>query len=221
MFCSRPSFVSQQKLSYKGLDLALAPYNEYWKEMRKICVIHLFSSKRVQSFSSIREEEVCRMMRTISSLSSESSKLVDLSQLLMSLSNSIICRIGFGESYNNDDDGTSKNSMACRFQGLLHETQAMLVAFFFSDYLPFMGWVDKINGASSKLEKIFWELDKFYEELINKHVGSHKLKSKQQQDIIDVLLQLREERKLPFDLTLDHIKAVLMVMTNLFQICVF
>lgn len=134
----------------------------------------------------------------------------------MSLSNSIICRIGFGESYNNDDR-TSKNSMACRFQGLLHETQAMLVAFFFSDYLPFMGWVDKINGASSKLEKIFWELDKFYEELINKHVESHKLKSKQQQDIIDVLLQLREERKLPFDLTLDHIKAVLMVMTNLFQ----
>ncbi|XP_021743803.1 cytochrome P450 83B1-like [Chenopodium quinoa] len=207
VFCSRPTFVGQQKLSYNGIDLAFSPYNEYWREMRKICVVHLFSSKRVQSFSSIREEEVCRMMSIISSLSSES-KLVDLSELLMSLASSIICRICFHKG--NRDDERSNEFSTSRFQGLLHETQAMLTAFFFSDYLPYMGWVDKINGASSKLEKVFWELDEFCQEIISTRLDSHKQKSEQQQDIVDVLLQLLEEHKVPFDLTLDHIKALLM-----------
>uniref|UniRef100_A0A803LKA5 Cytochrome P450 n=1 Tax=Chenopodium quinoa TaxID=63459 RepID=A0A803LKA5_CHEQI len=148
------------------------------------------------------------MMRIISSLSSESN-LVDLNALLMSLSSSIICKIGFGKGYKADDEKSNEFSTS-RFQGLLHDTQAILTAFFFSDYLPYMGWIDKINGALSKLERVFRQLDEFYEEIISTHLDSHKEKPEQQQDIIDVLLQLREENKVPFDLTLDHIKGVLM-----------
>ncbi|KAL2892855.1 Cytochrome P450 83B1 [Bienertia sinuspersici] len=113
--------------------------------MRKICVTHLFSSKRVQTFSWILEEEVNRMIRVISSLSSKS-KIANLSELAMILTKSIICRIGFCKNYSDDEQSTR------RFQSLLHETEAMLAGFFFSDYFPFMWWVDKINGASSKLE---------------------------------------------------------------------
>ncbi|KAM3327256.1 hypothetical protein P3S67_002382 [Capsicum chacoense] len=52
-FCSRPSILGQQKLSYNGQDIAISPYNEYWRELRKICVLHLFSLKKVQHFSPI------------------------------------------------------------------------------------------------------------------------------------------------------------------------
>lgn len=31
VFCSRPSLIGQQKLSYNGHDLGFAPYNDYWK----------------------------------------------------------------------------------------------------------------------------------------------------------------------------------------------
>ncbi|KDO37865.1 hypothetical protein CISIN_1g021726mg [Citrus sinensis] len=55
-FCSRPALLSQQKVSYNGLDVAFAPYNAYWREIRKICVVHLFNSNRVQSFRPIRED---------------------------------------------------------------------------------------------------------------------------------------------------------------------
>ncbi|XP_024952888.2 cytochrome P450 71B36-like isoform X2 [Citrus sinensis] len=55
-FCGRPALVSQQKVSYNGLDVAFAPYNAYWREIRKICVVHLFNSNRVQSFRPIRED---------------------------------------------------------------------------------------------------------------------------------------------------------------------
>ncbi|KAL2533432.1 Cytochrome [Abeliophyllum distichum] len=60
-FSSRPEFLGLQKLSYNGLDAAFAPYGESWREIRKICVLHLLSNKQVQSFTPIREDEVFRM----------------------------------------------------------------------------------------------------------------------------------------------------------------
>ncbi|KAJ6362195.1 hypothetical protein OIU78_002577, partial [Salix suchowensis] len=64
-FCTGPVFTGQQKLSYNGLDLAFSRYDAYWREMRKICVIHLFSSIRLQSFSPIREEEQLSYLKAV------------------------------------------------------------------------------------------------------------------------------------------------------------
>ncbi|KAM3327258.1 hypothetical protein P3S67_002384 [Capsicum chacoense] len=57
-FCSRASIPGQQKLSYNGQDVVFSPYNDYWRELQKICVLHVLSLKKVQSFSPIREDEV-------------------------------------------------------------------------------------------------------------------------------------------------------------------
>ncbi|KAJ8446327.1 hypothetical protein Cgig2_005858 [Carnegiea gigantea] len=85
----------------------------------------------------------------------------------------------------------------------------MLIAFFFADYFPFIGgWVDKLTGLSSRLERTFNDLDEFYNKIINDHLDPNKPQS--DNDIVDVLLQFRKERCFPFPLTLDHIKAVLM-----------
>ncbi|XP_052292347.1 6,7,8-trihydroxycoumarin synthase-like isoform X2 [Citrus sinensis] len=123
-FCSRPALVGQQKLSYNGLDLAFSPYDEYWREIRKICVIHLLNSNKVQNFRPIREDEVSRMIEKISK-SVAASKLVNLIEVMMSLTSTIICRIAFGKRYD-EDEATSARS---RFQALLNETQALFNVF--------------------------------------------------------------------------------------------
>ncbi|RWR94932.1 cytochrome P450 71A1-like protein [Cinnamomum micranthum f. kanehirae] len=61
-FCSMPAFMSQKRLSYDFQDIASVPYGEYWREMRKISIVELFSKKRIQSFGFIREEEVSQMI---------------------------------------------------------------------------------------------------------------------------------------------------------------
>ncbi|KDP36606.1 hypothetical protein JCGZ_08422 [Jatropha curcas] len=55
--CSRPRMAGTGRLSYNYLDIAFTPYGDYWREIKKICVLELFSAKRVQSFQSVREEE--------------------------------------------------------------------------------------------------------------------------------------------------------------------
>ncbi|XP_059667622.1 cytochrome P450 71A1-like [Cornus florida] len=201
-FASRPSLLGLRKLSYNCLDVVCAPFSEYWREMRKICVLHLLNSKRVDSFCYIREDEVSRMIKKISKFAS-ASKLTNLSEILLSLTSAMICRIAFGKRYDDEDCQRSK------FHGLLHEAQAVLASFFVSDYFPCLGWIDKLNGMSARVDKIFKEMDLFYQEIIDEHVHEERKKS-EQEDILDVLLQLQKDHSFTIDLTFDHIKAVLM-----------
>ncbi|XP_019196624.1 PREDICTED: cytochrome P450 83B1-like [Ipomoea nil] len=202
-FSSRPAFMGQQRLTYNGLDIAFSPYNAYWREIRKISVLHLFSLRRVKQFQSIREDEVSQMINRISKLAF-SYQQINLSKIAMSLTSNIICRSAFGLRFN--EEGQEKR----RFYKLLNEAQEVLVGgSLVADFLPSFGWIDKLTGKAALLEKVFKGLDCFYQELIDKHLQPNRPKS-MDDDIIDILLRFMEENSSSANLTLDHIKAVLM-----------
>ncbi|RDX92348.1 Cytochrome P450 83B1, partial [Mucuna pruriens] len=213
-FASRPSFVGQRKLSYNGLDLGFAPYGPCWREMKKLCSIHLFSTQRVQSFRPVREHEVAQMLQKLSRHQA-SGTVVNLTETLMSFTSSLICRIALGKKYASAYEEIEVENRRSRLQVLLNEAQALLADFYFSDYLPLLGWVDSLRGILSRLDKTFEELDLFYERVIYDHMnsakkGNQKTNDKEVQDIIDIFLQLLDDHSFSFDFTLDHIKAVLM-----------
>lgn len=137
------------------------------------------------------------------------SKPVNLCEVMMSLTSTVICRIGFGKRY---EGGVERR----KFHALLNEAQALFVSFFFRDYFPFMGWADKFTGNMRRLERNFKGLDAFYQELIDDHLHPKRAKT-EQEDIVDVLLQIQKARGFKVDLTWDHIKAVLMVNFSLFD----
>ncbi|MFQ6646670.1 hypothetical protein Gotur_019814 [Gossypium turneri] len=170
-FCSRPNLYAARKLSYNASDLSFSPYNHYWREMRKVCVVHLFS--RVQKYRHIREDEVARLIEKICQFSIDS-KPINLSEAIMCFSSLIICRVGFGKRY--DEQGIERS----RFHRLLKESQAILSSFCFTDYFPFMGWADRFMGFLNRLETTFKEFDTFFQELIDEHLDSNKLKSEQE-----------------------------------------
>ncbi|KAK2976249.1 hypothetical protein RJ640_021960 [Escallonia rubra] len=201
-FSGRPTLLGQQKLSYNGLDVAFSPYNDSWRELRRIWVHNLFSPKRAESFRPIRQEEVSRMINKISKLAT-SSKLANLSEMLATFTSNIISRIALGKRY--DDDGQE----ARRFLGIIRETEAVFLAFFVSDYFPPLSWLDRFTKSYYRLQKNFKEMDSFYQELIDEHLNPKRPKSTRE-DIIDILLQLRKDQLSSFNLTMDHVKAVLM-----------
>ncbi|CAI9102006.1 OLC1v1000189C2 [Oldenlandia corymbosa var. corymbosa] len=205
VFCSRPPMVGFRKMSYNSSDIALAPYNEEWKEMRKLCVAHLLSIKRVQSFRPVREDELSRMIGKISREASEL-RLTNLSETIMTFASTMICRIAFGKRYD------EKDHQRRRFNYLLREAQAVFALFYFSDFFPRIGWLDHYTGTFSRLEKIFKELDAFYEELIDEHMDRKTRPKSMEGDIIDIMLELRQgnSSSSPVQLTMDHIKAMLM-----------
>ncbi|KAK1422270.1 hypothetical protein QVD17_25261 [Tagetes erecta] len=205
IFCDRPLFTGQRKVTYDGVDIAFSPYSEHWKEMRKIFALHLFSPKKVQSFRSIREDEVSRVMNAIHDCAL-SYKKVNLSDMMKNVTNDIMMRVSFGKRYQDVQERT-------KVFRLLDEIQGYLVDLHLSDVwpgLPFVGLVDRLMGKPSRLEKCFKDLDGFYQELIDEHLNhqEHKSNEEADKDVIDIMLQLMKDKH--FNLNHKHIKAMIM-----------
>ncbi|KAM1115490.1 hypothetical protein TB2_038555 [Malus domestica] len=83
-FSNRPKSTIVEKLLYNYNDVASAPYGEYWRQVKSICVLNLLSNKRVRSFRSVREEETISM---ISKIKHSSSSLLNLSEIFVRLTN--------------------------------------------------------------------------------------------------------------------------------------
>ncbi|XP_019464848.1 PREDICTED: cytochrome P450 83B1-like [Lupinus angustifolius] len=201
--CTRPSLFSLMKISYNGLDMVFSPYRDYWRHTRKISIIHFLSLKRVLMFSSIRKYEVTQLMKTISKHVS-SSQVTNLSELMTCLTTTLVCRTAFGRRY--EEEGTEKSM----FLGLLKEAQELLTAFYYTDFVPFLGWIDKLTGLMGRLEKMFKVLDGFYQNVIDEHLDPKREKLEDEEDIIDALLQQKNDPSNAMDLTPGHIKPIIM-----------
>ncbi|CAJ1949726.1 unnamed protein product [Sphenostylis stenocarpa] len=202
--CGRPKLLGQQTLFYNGSEVIFSTYGEFWREIRKICIVHVLSYRHVSRFAPIRQHEVKNMMKKISRNAS-SSKLTNLNEALVAHASSIISRIVFGRSY---DDEEAERS---RFHGLLNDCQAMMVAFFFYDYIPLLGWIDRLTGQQARLDGIFKEVDKFTQEVIDEHSDPSRKRTTENEDVTDLLLQLQKRRSTSVELTDDVVKAILMV----------
>lgn len=205
--CSRPQLTAVSKLTYNNLDIAFGPYGDYWRRIRKMCVLEVFSLKRVQSFQLIREEEVGLMMDSISQ-ASRSNSPIDLSEKITTLTGSIVTRIAFGKRL----EGTKLNND--KFSELVREANALLGRFSADDYLPYkIGWIfDKLSGFHAKLDRVFRTLDDFFEDVIREHLKPDR-EPVGNEDIVDVMLELLRKQTSSGEnwLKKDHMKAIIFV----------
>lgn len=172
--------------------------------MRKIAAAHLLSPTKVQSFRAVREDEVARMVAKIARCcGSDSSppRAVDLNEAAMGLTTTLLCRIGFGRRY--EEQETEQR----RFEELLRELRQLTTAFFVSDYFPALGWVDKLSGLIQRLDCAFQKLDSFYQELIDEHLQRQEGESVEE-DILHLRIKLELDSTQP---NWDRVKALLMV----------
>ncbi|KAJ3696563.1 hypothetical protein LUZ61_000268 [Rhynchospora tenuis] len=94
-FASRPISTTVGILTNGGKGIGFTSYGEHWMQMRKICVLELLSTRRVQSFRSIREEEVNNLIKYVNSYTSHCQH-VNLSKRLISTINDMTTRAIIG-----------------------------------------------------------------------------------------------------------------------------
>jgi cytochrome P450 len=202
-FAQRPEFLVPKIVFYGGSDIVFSPYGDYWRQMRKVCVLELLSAKRVQSFSSIREEEVHNLIESIH-LSSGSA--IDFSQHIFTLTSSIVSRAAFGSKCRDQDE----------FRSLSKEISSLAGGFELADLFPSQKFVHVISGVKAKLEKIHGKIDKILENIIHEHKENLLSKSTEQEDLVDVILRLQQSGTLEFPITTNNIKAIILVSISLF-----
>ncbi|KAK9019069.1 hypothetical protein V6N11_034108 [Hibiscus sabdariffa] len=204
--CSRPKLAGIGRLTYDHLDVAFSPYSECWRELRKICVLEIFSMKRVKSFRFIREEEIWSLMNSISRSSTD---LVNVTEKVFVVIGSIIFRTSFGKCFYGSEFDHAK------FDELVHDVAIVAGSFSYEEFFPGFGWIiDRISGHNGRVERVFQELDTFFQQAIDDHLKPGR--AKHEEDIIDVMLGIENEQIRELGdhawLTKNHIKAVLMDM---------
>ncbi|CAG7879947.1 unnamed protein product [Brassica rapa] len=203
--CSRPSVEGARKLSYNFRDIAFSRYDDYWKELRKLCVMELFSTKQVNLIQPIKKMEMKKLIHSITE-SAYKKTPVNLSETFLSLNANVVCKASFGVSF----QGTVLNNE--KFQALVHEAIEMLGSFSASDFFPYIGWIfDWFTGLHARRERSVRDLDAFYEQMIDLHLQKNR-EERSEDDFVDLLLKLEtEEAVLGYGkLTRNHIKAILM-----------
>ncbi|KAG0499230.1 hypothetical protein HPP92_003921 [Vanilla planifolia] len=202
-FATRPPSSVVDRLGYGTQDVAFAPYGPYWRRARSACVLHLLSPRRVRAFGSVREEEVALLL---SAVRAAGPSPVNLSAMLIGVTNDIICRVALGRKYR--PRGRDLGEM-------LKEMGACLHAFPMKDFVPWLGWVDRITGFNARVERCFEMFDEFLEEVLEDHlVGRGSDRAAENADFVDVLLSLKEqdEKDGGFDLGRDSLKAIIVDM---------
>ncbi|RYQ88491.1 hypothetical protein Ahy_B09g095653 isoform A [Arachis hypogaea] len=188
VFSNRPQNTATKILLYGATDVGFGLYGDDWRQKRKICVLQLLSTRRVQSFRAIREEEVEEMVRVLVRASSNE-EAVNLGEMVVSSSNNIVCKCALGRKYGEEGG----------IQDLARRVMIYLTAFTVGDYFPALGWVDVVSGKIGRYRETFRTLDGF----------------NNKKDLVDVLLGIQEDAAMvdgEYKLTNNDIKSLLMDM---------
>ncbi|TVU33997.1 hypothetical protein EJB05_15818, partial [Eragrostis curvula] len=94
-FCSRHLSPTADIISCGGQNIAFSPYNERWRELRKICTLNLLSQRRVLQFRQGREDEVARLIQAITSECS-GGQPIDLGEKIVCMVNNTVVRAAIG-----------------------------------------------------------------------------------------------------------------------------
>ncbi|XP_020585151.1 LOW QUALITY PROTEIN: 5-epiaristolochene 1,3-dihydroxylase-like [Phalaenopsis equestris] len=198
IFATRPINSSINAICYGGKDIAFAPYGDFWRQMRRLCLLELFSVKRVRSFRHIRKDEISNLIKFIAASAAEGAT-VNLSGLFLQLSNSITARASVG----------GKTADQKLFQAALGEVVELISGFCVVDLFPSMPFISHITGFQRKLQQCQLKLDHINKEIIEEHRKKRKKQLVEEEDITDVLLRIQEDGSLQFPITDDHIKAII------------
>ncbi|XP_059669706.1 cytochrome P450 71D9-like [Cornus florida] len=200
VFASRPFLLAVSILSEN--DIAFAPYGDYWRQLRKICILELLSAKRVQSFRPIREEETSNFIKSIAA---HSGSLINLDEKVFSLTYNVTAKAAAGKKFLEQEE----------FISLVKEAVDIGGGFTVADLFPSVKFLALISGLRPKLEKIHQKIDRIFTNIIDEH-KARKVATQtgdgeaDHEDLIDVLLKVQEKDDLEIPLTMRNLKSVLM-----------
>ncbi|CAN1126450.1 Cytochrome P450 84A1 [Linum perenne] len=182
IFSNRPTNIAINYLTYDRSDMAFANYGPFWRQMRKISVMKLFSRRRAESWESVRDE-IDSMVQTVAA--NPTGNPINVGELIFTFTMNLTYRAAFGTSNNN------KGQME-EFIKILQEFSRLFGAFNIADFIPFLGWMDP-QGLFPRMVNARSSLDKFIDQIMDDH-----------------LLKNTSTTTSSTKLTKDNIKAIIM-----------
>lgn len=192
VFASRPHTLAAVHLAYGCGDVALAPMSPHWKRMRRICMEHLLTTKRLESFSKHRLEEAQHLVKDVMDRAQDG-RPINLREVLGAFSMNNVTRMLLGKQYFGSKSSGPQEAM--EFMHITHELFWLLGVIYLGDYLPMWRWIDPY-GCEKKMREVEKRVDDFHSKIIEEHRKAREYKKMKTEegdgdmDFVDVLLSL-------------------------------
>ncbi|KAM3393593.1 hypothetical protein ACQJBY_014365 [Aegilops geniculata] len=202
-FAGRPQSTTSDIFGCGGKNIGFAPYGDHWRQMRKVCIVELLSSRQVKRIESIRAEEVGSLLRSIAALDGAGAT-VNVSDKMMELSNDIVTRAVFGGKFTQQEEYLRE----------LDEAFALVSGFSPVDLFPSSRLVRWLSDDERRMRRCHGHIQRIIADVIEgrkaaRAVAGVGASSTDEEDLLDVLLRLQQDDSLEFPLTTDIIAAVL------------
>jgi cytochrome P450 len=206
-FCSRYLSATLDIISCGGRDILFSPYNDRWRDLRKVCMLELFNPRRVLSFRTVREEEVARLLRSISDQCGghhAGAAVVNLSDGICRMVSDVVVRTAIGDRCKHRDEFLHELDEAVRLTG----------GFSLADLYPSSRLVRRFSFAARDMGRCQKNVYRIIESIIHERkVAATRVPPAERDDgdLLGVLLRLQREGGLQFPLTNEIVSTVIFV----------
>nr|Q6WKZ1.1 RecName: Full=Cytochrome P450 71D18; AltName: Full=(-)-(4S)-Limonene-6-hydroxylase [Mentha x gracilis]Q9XHE8.1 RecName: Full=Cytochrome P450 71D18; AltName: Full=(-)-(4S)-Limonene-6-hydroxylase [Mentha spicata]AAD44150.1 cytochrome p450 [Mentha spicata]AAQ18706.1 limonene-6-hydroxylase [Mentha x gracilis] len=192
-FADRFDGIGSRTMWYDKDDIIFSPYNDHWRQMRRICVTELLSPKNVRSFGYIRQEEIERLIRL---LGSSGGAPVDVTEEVSKMSCVVVCRAAFGSVLK--DQGSLAE--------LVKESLALASGFELADLYPSSWLLNLLSLNKYRLQRMRRRLDHILDGFLEEH-REKKSGEFGGEDIVDVLFRMQKGSDIKIPITSNCIKG--------------
>ncbi|XP_071711843.1 demethylepipodophyllotoxin synthase-like [Rutidosis leptorrhynchoides] len=193
VFASRPKSIAFELISYNFANSALGPYNQYWRDMRKITSLILASQQRSSHQMRVYNEVTLLSMREMhtswKSRNNEGSSdrvKIDMTQWFDNLIVNMTLRMMFGKRFLLGEKGD-------QFKISIRKFEELFGAVVPADVVSGLRWLD-LGGLEKKMKKTVKEMDITMDRLLDEH--KHKTVDDKDQVFMTALLsRVKDELK--------------------------
>ncbi|KAK3019698.1 hypothetical protein RJ639_003932 [Escallonia herrerae] len=205
IFANRPHLLTGKHIDYNYSSMSTAPYGPHWRNLRHFSTLEIFSTTKLNTFLSIRQEETRSLLKKLFRDSQQSFAKVEMKSRLSELSFNIIMRMVAGKRYFGAE--VEDNEEARIFRGVVGEVFALGGASNPGDFLPLLQWIDFQGFEKRK------KADRFYQGLIDERRNNKEGKNK---TMIDGMLALQdtEPNYYPDNIIKGSISTILLAGTD-------
>ncbi|XP_050364656.1 cytochrome P450 81Q32-like [Argentina anserina] len=165
VLANRPRFMLTGKhIGYNYTTMVESPYGDHWRNLRRIGATDIYSTGRLNMFSSFRKEEVKQLLFRLSQNSHEDFAKVAMRNMLSEMTFNIIMTMVAGKRYYGDDS-TDKEE-AKQFIDLITKAFEYGGATNPSDFVPILKWFSG-GGYEKEVIELGKRMDAFLQGLID------------------------------------------------------
>ncbi|XP_020591188.1 flavonoid 3'-monooxygenase-like [Phalaenopsis equestris] len=183
---SRPPNSVGKHITYNFQDIIMAPYGPRWRMLRKLCSMHLFSSKSLDGLQHVRDEEAARL---VLELASGREAAVDVGGVVNTCVTNALARVLVGRRV------IVEGEEAAKFKEMTAEMARLAGEFNVGDFVPGIDWLD-LQGLNKKMKKVRERFGEFLEKIIDEHrsIGFNH----QTRDFLSLLIEMKDSAKEEF-----------------------